>query len=144
MFETLTTYLNKIASLNDTTAWFQVIDREAQFEIIRLNTIDQLFDEGERSDGTFLPNYSRRSVEEFGKPEGHIKLKDTGRFYQSFRVKADKFGFFIAADDESVYDEPLTEVYGENILGLTDENMRVLINLLKRKYFEYINERLSY
>ena len=143
MFDSLTTYLNKISALNENTAWFQVIDREAQFEIIRLNTIDQLFDNGERSDGTFLPDYSRRSVEEFGKPEGHIKLKDTGRFYHSFRVKADNYGFFIAADDETVYDQPLTERYGIDILGLTDDNMRVLINLLKRKYIEFIDARLS-
>ena len=143
MFDDLTTYLNKISTLNDGTIWFEVIDREVQFEIIRLNTEDQLFDEGIRSDGTFLPDYSQRSVEEFGKPEGHIKLKDTVHFYQSFRVKVDKFGMFIAVDDTSLYDVPLTVAYGIDILGLTDENTMILIEMLKRNYIKEINERLS-
>ena len=143
MFDSLTTYLNKVSLINENVAWFEVIDREAQFEIIRLNTDDQLFDEGIRSDGTFLPDYSQRSVEEFGKPQGHIKLKDTGQFYQSFRVKVDKWGFFISADDTSIYDIPLTDTYGIDILGLTDENMTVLTNLLKRKYLEFLDEKLS-
>ena len=129
-------------SLNDETMWFEVIDREAQFEIIRLNTEDQLYDDGVRSDGTLLPDYSQRSVEEFGKPEGHIRLKDTGAFYQSFRVKVDKYGFFIAADDVGDYDEPLTDVYGEDILGLTEENMIVLRNMLRDNYIKQVYERL--
>ena len=142
MFDSLTKYLDSMISLNDETMWFEVIDREAQFEIIRLNTEDQLYDDGVRSDGTLLPDYSQRSVEEFGKPEGHIRLKDTGAFYQSFRVKVDKYGFFIAADDVGDYDEPLTDVYGEDILGLTEENMIVLRNMLRDNYIKQIYERL--
>ena len=142
MFDSLTKYLDSMISLNDETMWFEVIDREAQFEIIRLNTEDQLYDDGVRSDGTLLPDYSQRSVEEFGKPEGHIRLKDTGAFYQSFRVKVDKYGFFIAADDVGDYDEPLTDVYGEDILGLTEENMIVLRNMLRDNYIKQVYERL--
>jgi len=143
MFESLLTYLENLASIDESTMWFNVIDRETQFEIIRLNTEDQLYDEGMRSDGTFLPDYSERSVNEFGKPEGHIRLKDTGAFYHSFRVKVDRFGIFIAADDFSGYDEPLTDVYGIDILGLTDENTQVLINMIKDKYLKELHERLS-
>jgi len=143
MFDSLTTYLNKISTLNESVIWFEVIDREVQFEIIRLNTEDQLFNEGMRSDGTSLPDYSQTSVEVFGKRAGHITLKDTGHFYQSFRVKVDNFGMFIAVDDTSLYDVPLTTTYGLDILGLTEENTMVLIQMLKRKYIKEINERLS-
>jgi len=141
MFESLYTYLDKFQTVDETAIWFQVIDRDVQFEIIRLNTEDQLFDDGIRSDGSFLPDYSERSVREFGKPDGHIRLKDTGDFYQSFRVKVDKWGMFIAADDVKE-DVVLTERYGIDILGLTEENTQVLINMIKRKYLEEIEKLL--
>ncbi len=143
MFDSLLTYLDKLANIDDNAIWFEVIDRETQFEIIRLNTEDQLFDDGIRSDGSFLPDYSERSVREFGKSEGHIKLKDKGKFYQSFRVKVDKWGMFIAADDVKD-DTVLTERYGIDILGLTEENTQVLINMIRQKYIKELHERLSY
>lgn len=142
MFESLKSHLDKLASIDEDTIWFNVIDRETQFEIIRLNTEDQLFDEGIRSDGSSLPDYSRRSVEEFGKPNGHIRLRDTGAFYQSFRVKVDKWGLFIAADDVKE-DTVLTEAYGIDILGLTEENTNILIKMIKRKYLEELHGKLS-
>ena len=46
MFDSLLTYLDKLANIDDNAIWFEVIDRETQFEIIRLNTEDQLFDDG--------------------------------------------------------------------------------------------------
>lgn len=142
MFESLKSHLDKLANIDEDTIWFNVIDRETQFEIIRLNTEDQLFDEGIRSDGSNLPDYSRRSVEEFGKPNGHIRLRDTGQFYQSFRVKVDKWGLFIAADDVKE-DTVLTEAYGIDILGLTEENTNILIKMIKRKYLEGLHGKLS-
>ncbi len=142
MFESLYTYLTNLSTIEENAIWFEVIDRETQFEIIRLNTDDQLYDDGVRSDGSFLPDYSERSVREFGKREGHINLKDTGEFYQSFRVKVDKWGMFIAADDVKE-DTVLTERYGIDILGLTEENTQVLISMIKDKYIKELHERLS-
>ena len=40
----------------------------------------------------------------------------------SFKQKKYKNNFKIVADDVSLYDEPLTDIYGLDILGLTDEN----------------------
>jgi len=58
-------------------------------------------------------------------------------------VKVDKWGMFIAADDVKD-DTVLTERYGIDILGLTEENTQVLINMIRQKYIKELHERLSY
>ena len=136
--------IDRALLLDENRAWFQVIDREMQWEIIRLNTIDQLFDEGLKSDGSYLPDYSKASVEIYGKEDGHIKLKDTGEFYRSFVVKVDPKGMEIIADTAkgTTANDDLVNRYGINILGLTDENNNVIVDALINKYVEYLENEL--
>ena len=141
MFEHLNNILNKAIKLDENAIWFRVMDRETQWEIIRLNTHDQLFDEGIKSDGTSLPEYSPTSVNVYGKPSGHIRLKDTGKFYQSFLVKVNATGFDIVADTLKD-DTDLAERYGIDILGLTEENEAVLARMLRDKYIEEIEREI--
>ena len=144
MFGRLEDMVDRAVLLNENEAWFQVIDRELQWEIVRLNTIDQLFDEGLKSDGSFLPDYSRTSVEQFGKRDGHIQLKDTGEFFRSFVVKVDPKGFEILADTAkgTGLNDDLAVRYGIDILGLTDENQNIIASALINKYIEYIENEL--
>ena len=136
--------IDRALLLDENRAWFQVIDREMQWEIIRLNTIDQLFDEGLKSDGSYLPDYSKASIEIYGKEDGHIKLKDTGEFYRSFVVKVDPKGMEIIADTAkgTTANDDLVNRYGINILGLTDENNNVIVDALINKYVEYLENEL--
>jgi hypothetical protein len=144
MFGVIEDIVERASNLNENTAWFQVIDREMQWEIIRLNTIDQLFNEGIKSDGSFLPDYSKTSVEMYGKPDGHIMLKETGQFYRSFVVKVDPKGLQIIADTlkGSGINDDLAVRYGIDILGLTDENQNVISNALISKYIKYIEDEV--
>ena len=129
--------------VNEDQIWIESVDREVQFEIIRLNTIDQLFNEGERADGTILPDYSETSVNFYGKRPGPIQLKDTGHFYASFVVLAERNGILIVADDVFIYDEPLAQKYGAEIIGLTKENIGVLSGMLLRNYIKAIRKQLQ-
>ncbi len=142
MLEGLTDKLERW-KVNEDQIWIESVDREVQFEIIRLNTQDQLFDEGKRADGTILPDYSETSVNFYGKRAGPIQLKDTGHFYQSFVVLAEKNGILIVADDVFIYDEPLADKYGAEIIGLTKENMGVLSGMLLRNYIKEIRKQLQ-
>jgi hypothetical protein len=97
-----------------------VIENEAH--IIDLNT-GQLF-QGERSDGSMLPDYSFVSVNFYNKPKGPIKLYDTGAFYSGFRLasksgKAEFPMYVISTDEKS---DELKSKYGSEIFGLTEEN----------------------
>jgi len=83
-----------------------------------MNT-DQLF-KGERSDGSNLPDYSPASVNVFGKPQGPIRLFDSGDFYRGFIFANAQFPLFFTSTDEKT--DELTFDYGENIFGLNQEN----------------------
>ena len=141
MLEGLKDKLNKLR-IDEDAVWFQVVNRETQFEIIRLNTQDQLFDDGIRSDSKSLPDYSNTSVNVYGKRAGHIQLYNTGEFYQSFVVKVDKSGIDIVADTQKE-DTDLSKKYGNEILGLTDENLGLLREMLVLNYREYIRDIIA-
>lgn len=91
-----------------------------------LNT-QQLF-RGERADGTMLPDYSFVSVNFYNKPEGPIRLYDTGDFYGGFQLgsksgKAEFPLYIISTDKKS---NELQTRYGREIFGLSEENLHGL------------------
>jgi hypothetical protein len=88
-----------------------------------LNT-QQLW-QGERADGSSMPDYSWVSVNYFNKPEGPIRLFDTGDFYKGFifATKSSKIEFpiYITSTDSKTGD--LSQRYGSEIFGFNQENM---------------------
>jgi len=84
----------------------------------------QLF-EGERADGSAMPDYSYVSVNFFNKPAGPIRLFDTGAFYRGF-IFASKSGraefpiYLTSTDDKT---NELSKRYGNEIFGLNRENL---------------------
>lgn len=87
---------------------------------------EEQLNDGQLSDGDFLPEYSDTSVEEYGKPRGRIKLYDTGDFHQSiFATIKNNIIKFDAKD--SKWEQPpvnLKFYYGENVLGLTEQSIK--------------------
>lgn len=80
--------------------------------------------QGLKGDGSYLPNYSPRSVSQFGKPFGPIKLYETGDYYQGLKAKA--FGSVLEIDDTDWKDAKLTTIYGPEIKALTDQSLQEL------------------
>jgi replicative superfamily II helicase len=145
MWGAVTELLEKAKQLNEKDAWEFAIDVEAKDEIIRLNTQEQLYDEGIDSNENSLGEYSpvtKMIKTGLGQRIDHVTLKDTGAFYRSFRVIVKRDSFEIWADDVSLYDRPLTEVYGIDILGLTPDNLSWLGDFILTKYREYIESKL--
>lgn len=97
--------------------------------------------EGERSDGTFLPNYSYNTTQTNNK-QGRIKLFDTGAFYQSIFASAGLGILEIDAKDSKT--ELLKSEYGELIVGLHPTNMKELCDKiameLKIKLGNYLTQ----
>ena len=80
-------------------------------EIVHANK-EQLL-QGTKADGTTMPNYSPVSVSIYGKPDGPIRLFDTGAFQESFKVEVDSDGFNIKANDiHELEDRYTSEIYG--------------------------------
>lgn len=88
--------------------------------------IEQL-QRGQRSDDSFLPNYSETSVTVYGKPRGPIKLYDQGDFYQGIKVDVHDYKLDIYDTDSKT--PKLTEKYDTSagkVLGLSDESIEEL------------------
>ena len=128
-----------------TKVLFQIIfkDNSVQDFILDLNVFEQLFKEGELSDGKLLPNYSKNTEldniggnfnftssqgESFSRRKTQndpIFLLDKGNFYKSFRVKIIEDGFTIQAETIKEDGTDLTK-YGK-ILGLTNESRAKIV-----------------
>jgi len=145
-FKKVTNILEKAQTLNEQTAWTLSIDNGVQSKIIELNTIDQLYDEGIDALGQSLGDYSQTSVEVFGKRAGHITLKDTSEFYDSFVVLVKKDSFIIRANtfkqgEKGTID--LTDRFGDEIIGLTDENIIIISELIMTNIVKYVKKHLG-
>jgi len=118
---------------------------EIKEEIIYLNTQEQLFEKGIDSEGVRLDvargygyaNVTKKIKAQKGQPTDRITLKDTGEFYQSFRVDVREGVITINADaqkdDTNLFDE-----WGVDILGLTEESIKRLKPLVIENYKKYI------
>jgi len=131
------------------------ITRTPEFKtlVIKLNTeglpTSQLFLKGQDSTGKDLDKiggeYSPFTVEEKkrkGQPTDRVTLKDTGDFYMSFEVIPFKGGFIIEADTTKD-GKSLEDDWGENIIGLQDENVQLVIEFYKQAIQSRINNRLK-
>lgn len=143
--------LNRAKKLSDNSAWIFSVDKEVQEEIIRINTEEQLYEDGVDSLGLPLDSgkgylgYSTFTINEKkanGQRYDHVTLKDSGDFYDSFTVRVTNDGWTQDADDSSKYDEPLFEVWGIDVLGITDENMKYIKEMIIENYIKYVTREL--
>ena len=94
---------------------------------------------GMRSDGVFLPDYSVRSVVEFGKPPGPIRLFDTGAFYRGITLVASREFADLEGRDSKTNE--LQSDYGDRIIGLSEDNRRAFQHeYLRQGIRETLNE----
>ena len=138
MFGVIRNLCNNILALDENEVVMSAIKKpEIIRHIIYLNAFDQLFLGGLNSDGEIVGTYANRTealtASESFTFNGLTKRKiagdayffyDSGGFLRSFSVSIKKNGFTIKANDE-IDDEffgSLTEKYGKNLIGLTDES----------------------
>lgn len=104
-------------------------DNEAY--IIDINAEEQLFEQGVNRLGVSIMDYAPYSPvtiaikEAKGQPTNRVTLRDEGDFESSFYLEVGDKQFEIKASDFKT--EDLIKKYGRQILGLTDENISILI-----------------
>lgn len=122
-------------------------DRSLMTLIVSLNTQDQLFNKGIRSDGSDIkPDYTPFTIsikQEKGQPTDRVTLKDTGDFYDSFVAFVDSSADIIINSnpikiDESGLETNLLFKYGEKIEGLTEQNLDIITRKLIVPIQKYI------
>lgn len=99
--------------------------------IVDMNAEEQLFERGINRLGVEIMDYAPYSPvtieikEALGQPTNRVTLRDEGDFESSFFLEVGDKQFEIKASDFKT--EDLIKKYGRQILGLTDENIAILI-----------------
>jgi hypothetical protein len=139
MLDALTNIAKKAINISPNKLMQEALNNTSiQQEVLDLNRIGQLYDEGIDSKGVSLGEYSPATIQgtsnfkgkiEKGQRYDHITLNDTGEFYESFRFKNEKDGFVIEAD--TLKDGmDLADSFGKEIIGLTNDSKKSLIGWL--------------
>jgi len=130
MFSKVKKITEKFKSINESFILDKLSkDENLKENIIYYNTQEQLYQRGIDSDGKTLGQYSiyTKGVKQSkGQPFDHITLRDTGAFYNSFRVLRTLDGLLITADSIKD-DKDLRVEYGSDIVGLTDQSLSKVI-----------------
>lgn len=99
--------------------------------IVDMNAEEQLFERGINRLGVEIMDYAPyvpvtiEIKEAKGQPTNRVTLRDEGDFESSFFLEVGDKQFEIKASDFKT--EDLIKKYGRQILGLTDENIAILI-----------------
>jgi len=118
--------------------------------IIELNTegqpTSQLFEKGEDSKGLTLGDYSpftKQVKVEKGQRIDHITLKDTGDFYETFVVIPFLRGFRLRANPNKGEGDNLFDDFGEDIVGISEENLLILCEFIRPFFMRKAKAALS-
>lgn len=115
-----------------------------QDEIIKFNTLDQLFDKGLTTDSKELPAYRPFTVKiksAKGQRVDHMTLKDTGDFYAAWFVKMGKDSITLGSADGKAIE--LDTRYPGGIFGLTDDSLEKLRNFVKPLLIERLRQHFD-
>ena len=127
--------------------------KKVQEKLIELNQFDQIFIKGQRADGSTLPLYSLNTqILSFGERytlNGVTKTKlqgepfillNSGRFFESFKINYTNEYLTIQADDDKD-GKKLTELYGKEILGLSEESKIKAKKFIEDIVFENLKKK---
>nr|DAR43941.1 MAG TPA: hypothetical protein [Caudoviricetes sp.] len=125
---------NRVATFNNGVSsgeYIQQIIWDNDAYIVDMNAQEQLYEQGINRLGVDIMDYAPYSPvtieikKALGQPTNRVTLRDEGDFESSFFLEVGDKHFEIKASDFKT--EDLIKKYGRQILGLTKENIAVLI-----------------
>ena len=144
--------LNNLNKLNINDIFYSLwSDNKVQNYIIKLNTsgekTSQLYSLGVDANGVALGDYTFNTIQmklagDGNKRVDHITLTDSGDFYKSFVVAPNKKGFELKADPITDDGTNLFDRFGEDVVGLTKDNQKLLIGFIESDFNKELEKRL--
>ncbi|PHR23552.1 MAG: hypothetical protein COA36_16610 [Desulfotalea sp.] len=118
-------------------------DSQVQDAILELNTQAQLFDLGEDSEGIKLSaiggSYSSVTLALHPeKSKDKITLRDTGKYYDSFKLTPESTGDFKITSNPNKNGRSLFERWGDKVEGLNEGNYQKALDIIEQKVLEII------
>ena len=143
----ITDLIGKLSHFRDNiNTYMEAITMDAEDTIIDMN-ISQMYDKGEKRTGEKItPEYAPATVQikkKKGQPTNRVTLRDTFSFQSSIWVQYYVDSFEIKADDWKT--EQLVQKYGEEILGLQDSMVKILVdNFYRPSLLNELKKQLGY
>jgi hypothetical protein len=107
---------------------FEVLNTDKIIEDVLVSSEGQMADlnaeqinQGLRADGTLMPDYSFRSVFQYGKTPGPMTLRDKGNWQAGLYARVDFSSNKITFSSTDGKNDMLTENYGVQITGLSEK-----------------------
>lgn len=138
-----------LSGVGQSKLFFESIE-ENEKKLIELNTRDQIFRRGVRSDNKKIkplhrayPIYSKGYTvfkKSLGKFQGHVDLSLSGRYLKSYElVKLQKVAVRITSNPAKLPGNSglpfdLKSRYGKEIEGWTDGNFKIAVGILRKTY----------
>jgi len=147
------TLSNKIKKLNINAILKKVFQNSDIKAFIIEKNQEQLYNYGQDAKGKELKtyaalggrvygNYTIQQKQLKGQPTDRVTLKDTGKFYNTFKVGVQSEYAEIKANFK-VHGEDISEnVETDNVLGIQKENMPLLIQKIKPYFIKEFKESL--
>jgi hypothetical protein len=145
-FNALHDLFDKVQKLDDRKAWRLSTDRNTRQFIISMNTNEQLGEEGIDANDSSLGDYAPMTVQfrrSKGLQVGHIDFKVTGQYWRSWRVRVRSNELIIEVDKDRFTELVELLNFSEDHVGLTEENLDRLAEMIKRKYIDYVRRTLQ-
>jgi hypothetical protein len=130
---------------SDAEMFILAFNEDLKKEVIRLIQEDQLTKEGIDEAGTVIGYYSAatEAITRGRKRAGdHYTLEDTGSFYRSMLVQVFGDGLEIDASSQTYSEMQGQSWWTDGILGLTDENLQRIIEMVKERHQKELNRIL--
>lgn len=129
--EALFKLIRNVKALDTNRVFERFMDKDnAKVYMLNLNRFDQLYEQGIDANGKFLGTYTEHTKQLKRDPMlTHITLRETGEFYNSFRVTTGYGYAEIQADpikDQGTEFGDLTLRFGPDIIGLTDDSKEAM------------------
>lgn len=145
--------LKRLQTIN---LWLDSFDSELKEFVLKLIQYDQLIQKGIRDDGSVIGYYSEltEQINPMKKAGTPYTLLDTGEFFNSMFVDVLNDGLVVDADDKKTsqrrmgneigtFVTHLFELYGNGIVGLTEDSKEELIQELRIKMIEKCREYVT-
>ena len=149
----LKTFANRIQKLNINAILKRVFQNSDVKEFVIEKNHEQLYNYGQDAKGKDLKtyaalggrvygNYTIQQKQLKGQPTDRVTLKDTGKFYDTFKVGVQSEYAEIKANFKVHGEDISLNVDTDNVLGLQAENMPLLIQKIKPYFIKEFKEKL--
>lgn len=140
MFGRIKYLARNVISLNGEKILKKVLSDAAVKEYIATLQQNQMYDFGVDAKGVTLGDYSDISVSKFNKPPGHIRMYDTGKFFNSIKIKADDKEVTIEANTIKQAWDGAVDLLDRwpDLLGLNEESLSKLRMYVRPLFIEEV------